>query len=581
MTSWVSSPSVFEELFLGRVRHDLLTPFPAQDSADRLTGDAQMERLAVLLRERIDPEAVELSGRLPGGAVEALRDAGFLAMTLDPAIGGLGLSQVNAFRLVHLAASWCTAAAFALGVGNGFGSGSYLAVLPPGPLKDMISARVAAGLVSGGADAEPGGTANRARATTAVPVEGGYLISGQKVFIGNAPVADLMDVSATLAGTSRVRLFFVDTRSPGFVVSARHEFMGLRGAAIGAVRLDDVLVPEWALMPEEGDGWRMRPDAPAAEGPDLAGLAVGARHLVIAPVALALARSCLRWSREFVSRRAVDGRGLGSYDEIQRVLAESAADVYAIESVATWGLLGGAGAPELTAAKNLVSRACWRVADRTVSLMGGEGYETSRSKRRRGAVAAPVERAFRDARALRVAGGVDFMLDAWSAQPALVRCYAGADPAADAGAGGVGGVGVGIGGAGVGVGVVEEQARMLAAACAHLVKAHPREELFERQRTVRLLGRIAGELLGMAVVQARSASTSTNPPAVPAASHDAGPAASHGADAAASHGGDPIAGLAVTGARHRLAGLWARLAEDEPSRASIRFDHLITDLMEN
>jgi alkylation response protein AidB-like acyl-CoA dehydrogenase len=66
---------------------------------------------------------------------------------------------------------------------------------------------------------------------------------------------------------------------------------------------------------------------------------------------------------------------------------------------------------ELAAIKNVNSETCWRIVDRTTGLLAHEGYETATSKGRRGVEALPVERALRDGRGLRIAGGVDFNLD--------------------------------------------------------------------------------------------------------------------------------------------------------------------------
>src|SRR5207248_11789742 len=74
----------------------------------------------------------------------------------------------------------------------------------------------------------------------------------------------------------------------------------------------------------------------------------------------------------------------------------------------------------------VVTRTAWRVADRTVSLMGAEGLETTLSKQRRQAPPLPVERALRDTRVLRTAGNVDFQLDNQVAQLVLAT----ASPAA-------------------------------------------------------------------------------------------------------------------------------------------------------
>ncbi|MFC9281305.1 acyl-CoA dehydrogenase family protein [Streptomyces collinus] len=605
-SSTAPSRSPLHELYAGRVPWQRLTSFPEPaPGPDRERGDAAVAALARLLRERVDPEEVERTGRLPEGLTAALREGGFLKLTTGPELGGLGLTPYHAFRVLEVAASRCTPVAFGLAITNGFGSGSYLPLLPEGPLKELIAGRVREGIVSAGADAEAIGTANERRATTAVPVDDGkfYEITGEKVFIGNGTVADLMDVSATVRepdGREEVRLLFVDSRTEGFEALDRHEFMGLRGAEIGRLRLDRVRVPAFHLLDESEESWRMRPAeretgvgaAPAAEaGAGAGGLRPGAesraeagvgaggsapgahsvaeagaeagaepgfvptdfgqlaalgRILVIGPASLALARLCLHWSREFVRGRVIDGRGLGEYEEIRRRIAETAADVYTVDTVMTWVLHAhrfGDNQPELTAAKNLTSLACWRTADRTVSLLGGEGYETAASKARRGAQPFPVERAFRDARALRVAGGVDFMVDRWSAEAALSTCWLTGDPPDITLLDGVPAPdGAGLSPAGRGhLAFLHDQARELAATCARLSVGRSAEEVFRQQRHTTVLGRIGTELLGMALVLARAA----------ARARQGDPAEL------------PLADLVCATARLRLAALWPRLAEPD------------------
>ncbi|WP_194894825.1 acyl-CoA dehydrogenase family protein [Catenulispora pinisilvae] len=515
-------------VFKGEVPWARLSAFPRQTEGERERGDTVVNQTAALVMEHIDPEALEREGTLPAAFTDGLRAYGLLAVTVDCAAGGLGLEPLTAFRMIETAASWSLALAYYVGLTNAFGSGTYLPLLPDGPLRSMIGRHVAEGTVSAGADAEAIGTANQRRETRAVLVDDGaaYEITGEKVFIGNGVAAGVMDVSATLAepdGSEVVRLFFVEADTPGFTVQ-RQEFMGLHGSPIGRVLLDQVRVPDFHLMDTDEDGWRMRPDravrhrddAQAGEGAssfiprDLGQLASLGRLLVIGSCSLATAKMCLHWSRSFVNRRAIDGRGLGEYDEIRRLVAETAADVFAIDSISAWALQAWRDAedePDLTAAKNLASVGCWRAVDRTVSLLGGEGYETAASKAGRGAEPSPVERFFRDARALRIAGGVDFMIDRWSAQGALIACHFGAraldpdttdepeyseapelDDACRAH-----------------LRYVERRARVLARICAEVTHGRSPEEVFAQQRLVALIGRIGGELLGMSVVLGHAA----------------------------------------------------------------------------
>lgn len=566
MTSSVSSPPTLrgflDELYLGRVRWDLLRPFPTQDAADRLIGDRAVAAITRLLRARVDPTRIDETARFPDGLTDALQDGGFYRLMLDPSLGGLALSPLNALRVVSTAASWSPAVAWSLAIANGFGSGSYLPIVEEGPLRDLITTKVRQGIVSGSADTETNGAANHQRHTTATPIEGGaaYLINGEKIFTGNGPLAELMDVSATVTtdGVEQIRLFFVDTSTPGFSVVSHNEFMGLKGASIGVLRFDDVRVPAERLLSASADEWRY--------APEIARLATLARTLIISSPSLAIAKLCLVWSREFVNRRVMDGRPLGEYEEIQRTIAQTAADVFTIESVIEWGLLAQDRTdtqPDLTSAKNLTSVTCWRAIDRTMALLGGEGFETARSKARRGTTPLPVERFLRDARGLRIAGGVDFLLDFWSAESSLAAFYPDAPPAEDTAA------------------VDDEhlsprcrdhlrfltaQAEAFGALCRRLTSEHAQEDLLRKEHTVILVGRIGNALLGMSVVLARAAHL-----------------AEHGDPSALA-----LADIACVDARERLVALWPRLdVADEPDYADTsatwlhgdRLDWLTSDVI--
>src|SRR4051794_15497608 len=396
-------------LCAGRFHWDLVHPFPSQDADDRAAGDAVVAEVHQFLATHVDPDELELSGTLPDGLYDELRRRGCLALRMDPELGGRGLSFPNAFRVIEAAMSRAVPIGWCLAIQNGLGAGAYLPLLPAGPLRDLIARRVAEGAVFADADTEPSGASNELRSTTATitPDGSAYVIDGEKICIGNGPVADFLVVSATVDDSDgeRVECFFLDTSSPGFSVRSAQEFMGLRGATIGALSFDHVRVPrEHMLTLPEGVDTEFEVNRPA-------------RMYIVSAPALAIAKLCAHWSREFVNRRSIDGLPLGSYDAIQRIVAATLADVFAIESVVEWCLLGESRVHpddfrlEQSAAKNITSVACWRVVDRTVSLLAAEGLETARSKAARGAQPLPVERALRDARALRVAGGVDFLLD--------------------------------------------------------------------------------------------------------------------------------------------------------------------------
>jgi alkylation response protein AidB-like acyl-CoA dehydrogenase len=551
MTSSASSPRpsvrLLHELNLGRLRWDLLRPFPVQEAGDRARGDEAVALVAELMRTSVDPAELDHTGRMPIGLLGALRERGLLNLMIDPELGGLGLSRMNTFRVVENAASWSSAVASVLAVNNGFGSGVYLPLMKEGPLRDLVRRRVAEGMIAGGADTEVIGAANQSRISKAMPVEGGsaYRITGQKVFTGNAIYADMVHVTAALATEKgeEVQLFFVESSSPGFEVAARHEFMGFKGAPIGSLRLDSVRVPADHLVSGSAVMYW--------DAPEVLYILNFARVLSVATISSAVAKLCLVWAKDFVGRRTIDGRNLGEYDEIQRNVAATVADVFAIESILQWALLAEERADtvlEMDAAKNVTSLACWGAIDRTMSLLGAEGFETARSKACRGVPPLPVERFMRDARGVRVTGGVDFLMDMEAAQEALSYYYQSdsespepacaeelKDPALP-------------GRCGQHLREVQAQAADLRRALLKLTRDHAEAELLAKERLLVSVGGIARELLTMAVVLARAAGMSEtgNP---------------HALD---------IADLACTAARGRLGILWSQIrAGTEPDYARI------------
>ncbi|MFJ3584281.1 acyl-CoA dehydrogenase family protein [Streptomyces sp. NPDC090127] len=536
--------------FAAALESGLLGPeppaLPEQDPADRAAGEATRVRLDAFLRARLDPDQVDLTGALPDGFLDDLRASGFLKLRLGPEADGLGLSPYNTFRAVEHAAGLCMPAGQMLAVQAGVGAPALLPALPEGPLRDHLAGRLAEGAVSGFALTEPAGQNNAWPGTTATRSADGtaYVLHGEKVFTGHGPVADLLAVAATehTAEGRRLCVCFVETSAAGFAVTSSVEFAGSRGLPNGALRLDGVEVPAEHIV-------RGAPEDPRFSEAMADVLLDGQLYFTAAP-ALAIARLCRRWSAEFLARRSVNGRALIEYDAIQRLVAATLAEVHAVDSVIRWGLIGPGAEDrwfERLTAKNLAVRTAWRIVDRTVSLYGAEGVETLPSKLRRGAPPVPLERRMRDARGLRIAGNVDFQLDAQAGRRLLTRYYAtGGDERAVAAAD------TAVGGAGLSaanrahLAAVREQVARFHATCRELVAAHPRqEELFEKEHTLILLGRIGAELFAAYAVLARAAH----------------PHPREGGDGVGGEcaEAEALAEVYCVEAGHRLAGLWRRL----------------------
>jgi len=83
--------------------------------------------------------------------------------------------------------------------------------------------------------------------TRADKVEGGYLLNGTKMFVTNAPIADLAVIFATVdpsKGRSGITAFVVEKDMPGFSISRHIDKMGLRTSPMAEIVLRDCFVPE-------------------------------------------------------------------------------------------------------------------------------------------------------------------------------------------------------------------------------------------------------------------------------------------------------------------------------------------------
>ncbi|WP_367319599.1 acyl-CoA dehydrogenase family protein [Streptomyces sp. HUAS ZL42] len=545
--------SFVDALYSGRLSRDLFR-YPVQSASDRAEGDAAVAGLTAFLRDRLDPDQVDLTGTLPEGFLDDLRASGYLKLRLGMEIGGLDLSAYNAFRAIEHAADYCMPAGQMLAIQAGVGAPALLPALPPGSLREFVAKQLADGAVSGFGLTEPAGQNNAWPGTTATRSADGsvYVLRGEKVFTGHGPVANLLPVAATehTEDGRRLCICFVDTSAAGFEVTSCIEFTGSRGLPNGALRFDGLEVPAEYVVRSDPEDARF-PDRMASA------VLIGQLYFTAAP-AVAIAKLCRRWSGEFVTRRRINGRALSEYDEIQRMLGETLAEVYAMESVAQWSLLGSGPEErwfERLTAKNLAVRTCWRIVDRTVSLYGAEGIETLPSKLRRGAVPVPLERRLRDARGLRIAGNVDFQLDSQAARRLLTWFATRAEDESGALARELGAEHTDedrLSGANAAhLAAVREQVLRFHEVCRELTRSHPRQEdLFEQEHTVILLGRVAAELFAMYAVLARAGTEQSG---------DDG-----------EQDGQRLADVYCTSARHRLADHWRRLGMvTEPDYAGI------------
>ncbi len=396
-TEW-SKPSFVRELFLGRLRLDLIHPLPGpNDPAEQQRAAAFMEKLKAVAA-KVDADEVDQTGRVPDEVLNDLRSIGAFGIKIPQKYGGLELSQTSYNEAIAYLSTACSALGVLLSAHQSIGVPQPLKMFGTEEQKQKYLPRLAAGAVSAFALTEPDVGSDPARMeATAEPTPDGeaYVLNGEKLWCTNGPIAEIMVVMARTPAREGKRpgitAFIVESDMPGVEVEQRLEFMGLRGIENALMRFRDVRVPKENVLWGEGRGLK------------LALITLNTGRLTIPATSAAAGRWCLRVAREFAAERVQWGAPVGQHDAVAQKIAEIAAYSFAMDAVNVLAAgLADAGKSDIrleaALAKMFNSEAAWHVVDETMQIRGGRGYETSASQKSRGEEGVPLERVMRDLR---------------------------------------------------------------------------------------------------------------------------------------------------------------------------------------
>lgn len=372
---------------------DEVAEVPDEDFREILAQTRQFVRSAVVPREQeiLDTDCV------PDDLRDEAKKMGLFGYAIPQAWGGLGLNLMQDVELAMELGYTSLALRSMFGTNNGI-AGQVLVGFGTDEQKSRWLESIASGeVVASFALTEPGAGSNPAGLRTKAvrdgsEKDGDWVISGQKRFITNAPVANLFVVFARTRPADDqgpgIAVFLVPADAAGVVVGATDAKMGQEGAWTADVNFDDVRVgPDALIGGSEDIGYRAAMTSLARGRVHIAALAVGA------------AQRALDESVSYAATATQGGTPIGSFQLVQGMLADQQTGVMAgralVRDAARLWVAGEDRRIAPSAAKVFCTEMAGNVADLAVQIHGGSGYM-------RGVA---VERIYRDVRLLRLYEG--------------------------------------------------------------------------------------------------------------------------------------------------------------------------------
>lgn len=219
-----------------------------------------------------------------------------------------------------------------------------------------------------------------------------YVVSGQKTFITNGQLADLVIVACKTdqsAGAKGISLLLVETASPGFSRGRNLEKIGMKAQDTSELFFEDVRVPVENLLGREGGGFACL----MGELPQ--------ERLLVGITAVTVMTSALEWTLAYTRERKAFGRPLAEQQNTRFRLAEVKTEVTVartfLDECIARHMRGELDVPTAAMCKWWLSELECKVVDTCLQLFGGYGYMREY----------PIARAYEDARVHRIYAGAN------------------------------------------------------------------------------------------------------------------------------------------------------------------------------
>src|SRR5688572_13330857 len=363
-----------------------------------LTEEERLLAQSVLAyaRERVAPHVARMDeeGQLEPALVPSLFEMGLMGIEIPEAYGGAGGSFMNAILAVEALAQVDASLAVVVDVQNTLVDNALMRWGSPDQ-KQRYLPKLSSSWVGSYALSEQGsGSDAFALAARAERADGGWRLTGRKLWITNAAEASLFIVLANVdpsQGYRGITAFLVERDSAGFEVGKKENKLGIRASSTCELILDGCRVPNENVLGEVGKGYKI-----AIETLNEGRIGIGAQMLGIAQGAFDYAMGYIHERKQF-------NKAIADFQGVQFQYARMAMEIEAARLlVYNAARLKDAGQPfvkEAAMAKLSASEVAERSASLAVELLGGVGFTKDY----------PVEKFYRDAKIGKIYEGTSNM----------------------------------------------------------------------------------------------------------------------------------------------------------------------------
>lgn len=332
----------------------------------------------------------EHDGIVPRDLWRKAGEAGMLCCTVPEEYGGLGLDYLfDVVVFEEMARSGFTGPGFLIHCDL---VATYVKSFGTEEQKQQWLPKMVSGEAIGslGMTEPHAGSDLKAIRTRAVRDGDDFIINGQKVFISNGQLCDVLVLATKTdsdAGSKGVTLFLVDTKTPGFKRGKNLEKLGMKAQDTSELFFEDMRIPASCMLGKEGEGFKLMMTKLAQE------------RLAQAIRSATVAETLIEMTVDYTANRKAFGTTIGAFQNTQFKLAElhTEATIGRVftDHCITKFMNGELDEVDAAMAKMWLSNLHCKCADECLQLFGGWGYMWEY----------PISRAFADCRIVKIAGG--------------------------------------------------------------------------------------------------------------------------------------------------------------------------------